>query len=63
MEAIIEFIFLMIFQIPGAFIRWLLGGCKQPFKKTIEKGDAYLDGFIGLVIFILIIVLIRSVIF
>lgn len=63
MEAVIEFIFLMIFQIPGAFIRWLFTGCKKPLKKHIFKGDAYVDGVIGLAAFVLIGLFIRYVFF
>lgn len=58
-ELILEFIFV----IPGAFIRWLFTGCKKPLKNHIFEGDAYLDGVIGLAVFVLIGFFIRYLFF
>ncbi len=63
MDTILEVIILVIFKIPGAFIRWLLSGCRKPLKEFIDNGDAYLDGFIGLTVCVLIVVLIRFIFF
>jgi len=59
MDAILEIIIIIIFKIPGAFIRWLLTGCKKPLKEFINNGDAYLDGAIGLVFIVLLVVLVN----
>jgi len=63
MEAIFEVIILVIFKVPGACVRWLFSRCKRPLKEYINNGDAYLDGFIGLVVFVLIVLLIRYMFF
>ncbi len=60
MEFIIEFLVLYIFGYPGAFIRWAIGGFKKPFKHYVN-GDMYTNGGIGIVFFVLIVVLIKSV--
>lgn len=39
MEEIIKSIFYVILIIPGAFIRWGLGGFKKSFADYIDTGD------------------------
>lgn len=60
MDAIFEFLVFVFFSIPGAFVRWLLSGCKRPFKNFIKNGDAYLDGTIGIITIVLIFLLIKK---
>jgi len=60
MESIIEILLLIVFKIPGAIVRWLLSGCKRPLKNYIDNGDAYLDGSIGLVTIVLIVILLTK---
>lgn len=62
METILEIILLVIFKVPGAFFRWLFGGCKKPIKDYIDNGDAYADGIIGLTVVVLIVLLITKLI-
>ena len=62
METLVEIILLMIFIIPGAFFRWLMTGCKGSFKESIKKGDAYLDGIIGITVVVLIVLLIKKIV-
>lgn len=57
MEAIFETLLLVIFKIPGAFVRWFFSRRKRPLKEFIDKGDAYLDGIIGLTVVVLIVLL------
>ena len=54
-ETIIEIFILILFRYPGAFIRWILIGRKKTFKQILS-GDSYLNGSIGLVFVVLIIV-------
>lgn len=63
MDAIFEIIMLVIFKIPGAFIRWLLTGCKKPLREFINNGDAYLDGTIGVVFVVLFVMLVYHLFF
>ena len=47
-EAVLEVVILLLFRYPGAFVLWILGGCKKPFKEVLKR-DSYLIGMIGLV--------------
>ena len=58
-EIIIEAIVLLLFVIPGAFIRWMFSGFKKPFRFYLKK-DPYINGSIGIVVIGLIIAIIVS---
>jgi hypothetical protein len=60
-EVIVEVILLVLFRYPGAFVRWAITGFRSPFKKFLD-GDTYLNGTIGLVVIVLLIVLIKKLI-
>ncbi len=49
LEILAEVLILTIFQFPGAFIRWVVTGCRRPFKEVLAD-DSYINGMIGLVV-------------
>jgi hypothetical protein len=62
LEVIIEIVLLILFIYPGAFIRWILTGCRRPFKKVV-KDDGYMNGVVGLVSTALIVLAIKKIFF
>ena len=60
LEIVGEFILMVLFNYPGAGVRWLISrlwGSKKTFK-DFAKGDWYLNGTVGILTMTLIIVLI-----
>ncbi|OMP79097.1 hypothetical protein [[Flexibacter] sp. ATCC 35208] len=57
LEIIFEVVLLVIFQVPGAFIRWVVFGCRRPFKEVL-KDDGYINGTVGLVVVVGLVILI-----
>ncbi len=51
----------IIFLYPGAFIRWIFTGCRNSFKETLKNGSAFIDGSIGFILFLLILVICLNV--
>lgn len=47
LEIILEGIALAILSYPGAFIRWILTGCKRPFREVFCD-DSFPNEVIGL---------------
>lgn len=48
LEIIGEIIVQVIFSLPGALIRWLLTGCKKPFREILYD-DSYSNNAIGVI--------------
>lgn len=64
MDFIIEIVLRVIFIVPGAFIRWLLGGGKKPLKHYVSNdGDGYINSTIGIFLFVFIVIFVRSVLY
>jgi len=57
-EGFIEILLLYLFRYPGAFVRWVFTGFTKSFRDIIEK-DAWLNGFIGAIVIVLLFVLKR----
>jgi hypothetical protein len=48
LEIIGEALLLFILRYPGALIRWLLTGCKRPFREVLDD-DSFPNELIGVI--------------
>lgn len=53
-EMIFEVVFNCVLIFPGAFVRWVFGGCKR--KITVYLEDTELSSFFGIILFTLVVV-------
>lgn len=50
--------FILIY--PGAFVRWLFGGCKKPYKDYLNPSFTEINSFIGALLLTIVAVIIAS---
>jgi hypothetical protein len=61
MTSFIEIIFIYVFSYPGAFLRWLITGCKKGKVEYYLKKDSELNAFVFYIFFGLIVLLVKIV--
>lgn len=57
LELLLEWVLYILFNFPGAFIRWVLGRCTRKFM-DVASNDLEINAFVGIVVFISIYLLI-----
>ena len=55
MEFIVQVLVRVLFRYFGAAVRWMFMGFKKPYKEVLNDGKHHSDGWIGVFVFILLI--------
>jgi hypothetical protein len=55
-ELLFEWILYLLFNLPGAFIRWAAGGFKRTFM-DVASNDLEINAFVGILVFVSIFLL------